>query len=94
MNDDIGPDEPEPEPYVPSLLEAELFPDDVAAWAASVIPGSATVKPLAVPGREGFPLIDIPRTCAQVRVRDVDHRGTSALAGNLGVRRGRLCLGT
>ncbi|MCW2646339.1 MAG: hypothetical protein JWP07_2448 [Pseudonocardiales bacterium] len=48
MNDDIGRDEPEPEPYVPTVLEAELFPDDVAAWAASVTPGSAVVKALAV----------------------------------------------
>jgi hypothetical protein len=34
-------------PFVPSLLDADVAPDDVAAWAASVTPGSATVKPLA-----------------------------------------------
>ncbi|MDT4909717.1 MAG: hypothetical protein QOI69_2958, partial [Pseudonocardiales bacterium] len=48
MNDDIGPDEPEPGPDVPSQLDAELFPDDVAAWAASVTPGSAVVTALAL----------------------------------------------
>ncbi len=37
---------PDPEPYVPSLLDADLAPDDVAAWAATVTPGSAVVKPL------------------------------------------------
>jgi hypothetical protein len=47
MNDEIGPYEPEPEPYVPTVMDADLFPDDVAAWAASVDPGSAAVKPLA-----------------------------------------------
>ena len=41
-------DGPEPVPYVPTLLDAELAPDDVAAWAASVTPGSAVAKPLAV----------------------------------------------
>jgi hypothetical protein len=41
-----GPDGPQPWPYVPSLLDAELAPDDVAAWAATVTPGSAVVKPL------------------------------------------------
>jgi hypothetical protein len=45
-------DWPEPVPlpaaeFVPSLLDADVAPDDVAAWAASVTPGSATVKPLA-----------------------------------------------
>jgi Domain of unknown function (DUF222) len=39
---------PEPVPYVPTLLDAELAPDDVAAWAATVTPGSAVVKTLAV----------------------------------------------
>jgi len=37
-----------PLPYIPTLLDAEVAPDDVAAWAASVTPGSAVVKPLAV----------------------------------------------
>ena len=41
-------DGPELLPYVPTLLDAELAPDDVAAWAASVTPGSAVVKSLAV----------------------------------------------
>jgi hypothetical protein len=55
---DVEVDGPEPvplpaAPFVPSLLDADVAPDDVAAWAASVTPGSATVKPLAalVPGR-------------------------------------------
>jgi hypothetical protein len=43
-------DGPEPTPYVPSLLDADVAPDvapdDVAAWAATVTPGSAVVKPL------------------------------------------------
>jgi hypothetical protein len=54
----VAVDGPEPVPlpelpFVPSLLDADVAPDDVAAWAASVTPGSATVKPLAalVPGR-------------------------------------------
>jgi hypothetical protein len=40
-------------PYVPTLMDADVAPNDVAAWAATVTPGSATVKPLAalVPGR-------------------------------------------
>jgi hypothetical protein len=43
-----GPEEPLPAaPFVPSLLDADVAPDDVAAWAAAVTPGSATVKPLA-----------------------------------------------
>jgi len=41
-------DGPEPLPYVPTLLDAAVAPDDVAAWAASVTPGSAVVKTLAV----------------------------------------------
>jgi Domain of unknown function (DUF222) len=41
-------DGPVPLPYIPTLLDAEVAPDDVAAWAASVTPGSAVVKPLAV----------------------------------------------
>jgi hypothetical protein len=49
---DVAVDGPEPVPlpaaaFVPSLLDADVAPDDVAAWAASVTPGSATVKPLA-----------------------------------------------
>ena len=39
-------DGPEPLPYVPSLLDADVVPDDVAAWAASVTPGTAPLKPL------------------------------------------------
>jgi hypothetical protein len=41
-----GPDGPEE--YAPSVWEAQLFPDETAAWAVSVTPGSATVGPLAV----------------------------------------------
>jgi Domain of unknown function (DUF222) len=44
----VWDDGPEPAPYIPSVLDAELVPDDVAAWAASVTPGSAVIKPLAV----------------------------------------------
>jgi hypothetical protein len=49
---DVAVDGPEPVPlpelpFVPTLLDADVAPDDVAAWAASVTPGSATVKPLA-----------------------------------------------
>ncbi len=40
------PPDPEPSSYVPSLLDADVAPDDVAAWAATVTPGSAVVKPL------------------------------------------------
>jgi hypothetical protein len=40
-------DGPEPVPYVPSLLDADVAPDDVAAWAASITPGTAPIKPLA-----------------------------------------------
>jgi hypothetical protein len=39
-------DGPEPVPYMPSLPDADLAPDDVAAWAATATPGSAVVKPL------------------------------------------------
>jgi len=39
---------PEPERYVPTQLDAELFPNDVAAWAVSVTPGSAVLTSLAV----------------------------------------------
>jgi hypothetical protein len=41
-------DGPEPLPYVPTLLDAEHAPDDVASWAAAVTPGSAALKPLLV----------------------------------------------
>ncbi|MDP9118194.1 MAG: hypothetical protein M3O28_13220, partial [Actinomycetota bacterium] len=34
-------------PYVPSVLDAQVAPDDVAAWAARMTPGSAVVTPLA-----------------------------------------------
>ncbi|HEY8676954.1 MAG TPA: HNH endonuclease, partial [Candidatus Dormibacteraeota bacterium] len=40
-------DGPEPLPYVPTLLDAAVAPDDVAAWAAAAAPGSAVVKTLA-----------------------------------------------
>src|SRR5664279_4152034 len=60
MDDEFGPVEPEPEPYVPTVMDADLFPDDVAAWAASVDPGSATIKPLAV--------VDLARLSASGRV--------------------------
>ena len=41
-------DRPVPLPYIPTLLDADLAPDDVAAWAASVTPGSAVGTTLAV----------------------------------------------
>ena len=41
-------DGPVPLPYIPTLLDADLAPDDVAAWAASVTPGSAVGTTLAV----------------------------------------------
>ena len=44
----LSSDEPVPLAYVPTLLDAAVAPDDVAAWAASVTPGSAVVKTLAV----------------------------------------------
>ena len=53
-------DGPEPVAYVPTLLDAELAPDDVAAWAATVTPGSAVAKALAV--------LDPRRLSAQGRV--------------------------
>jgi hypothetical protein len=43
-----GPEPLPAAPFVPSLLDADVAPDDVAAWAALVTPGSATIKPLAV----------------------------------------------
>ena len=49
MSDTLDRDDgPEPLPYIPSLLEAALVPDDVAAWAATLTPGSAVITPLAV----------------------------------------------
>jgi hypothetical protein len=48
MNDDTEPEELPPLSYVPTVLDAELFPDDVAAWAVSVTPGSAVVTALAL----------------------------------------------
>jgi len=45
-------DGPEPVAYVPTLLDAAVAPDDVAAWAASVTPGSAVVNTLMVLDRE------------------------------------------
>jgi len=47
MSEAIEWDDEQP-PYVPSLLDADAAPDDVAAWAATVTPGSAVIKPLAV----------------------------------------------
>jgi hypothetical protein len=35
---DDDSDELEPLPYVPTVMDAELLPDDVAAWAASITP--------------------------------------------------------
>ncbi|MDT4980174.1 MAG: hypothetical protein QOG07_2053, partial [Pseudonocardiales bacterium] len=40
------PEELEPVPYVPTVMDADLCPDDVAAWAASITPGSAVVTSL------------------------------------------------
>ncbi len=45
---DDEPAELKPLPYVPTVMGAELFPDDVAAWAVSVTPGSAVRRSLAV----------------------------------------------
>ncbi|MEP7021687.1 MAG: hypothetical protein ABI808_13635, partial [Pseudonocardiales bacterium] len=36
-----------PLPYVPTVIDAELWPDDVAAWACTVTPDSAVVVALA-----------------------------------------------
>jgi len=44
----LGVDGPEPLVDVPTLLDAEVAPDDVAAWAAAVTPGSAVGTTLAV----------------------------------------------
>ena len=49
--DDWEPAELGPLPYVPTVMDADLFPDDVAAWALSVDPGSAIMTPLAVLNR-------------------------------------------
>jgi hypothetical protein len=32
-------DDPLPQVFVPSVLDAQAFPDDTAAWAARVAPG-------------------------------------------------------
>ncbi|MDT4971575.1 MAG: hypothetical protein QOG22_1718, partial [Pseudonocardiales bacterium] len=40
------PEELEPVPYVPTVMDADLCPDDVAAWAASITPGSAVLTSL------------------------------------------------
>jgi hypothetical protein len=42
------PDEPEPLPYIHTPLDADLAPDDVAAWAAAQLPGTVALKPLAL----------------------------------------------
>jgi hypothetical protein len=57
---EFGPDEPEPLPYVPTPLDAELAPDDVAAWAVAQSPGTLALKPLA--------LVDPRRLSAEGRV--------------------------
>ena len=49
--DDWEPAELRPLPYLPTVMDADLFPDDVAAWAVSVDPGSAVMTPLAVLNR-------------------------------------------
>jgi hypothetical protein len=41
-------DDFEPLPCMPTLLDAQLVPDDVAAWAAGGPPGSAVLGPLLV----------------------------------------------
>jgi Domain of unknown function (DUF222) len=41
-------DEPLPQLFLPSVLDAQAFPDDTAAWAARVGPGAAVIPPLAV----------------------------------------------
>ncbi|MCW2644718.1 MAG: hypothetical protein JWP07_827, partial [Pseudonocardiales bacterium] len=43
---DDDPEELEPLPYVPTVMDADLCPDDVAAWAASITPGSAVLTSL------------------------------------------------
>ena len=45
-------DGPEPVPYVPSLLDADVAPDDVAAWAAPIKPlAHVNVRRLSYAGR-------------------------------------------
>ncbi|PZS34993.1 MAG: hypothetical protein DLM58_04730, partial [Pseudonocardiales bacterium] len=46
--DDEPPEPPEPQPYLPTVMDAAVAPDDVAAWACSIRPGSAATTPLAV----------------------------------------------
>lgn len=40
--------------YVPTLLDAAAFPDDVTRWAARVTPGSAVVTPLVAAASGGL----------------------------------------
>jgi hypothetical protein len=47
-DDDWEPEELAPAPFVPTVMDADLFPDDVAAWAASITPGSAVATPMVV----------------------------------------------
>ncbi|PZS30633.1 MAG: hypothetical protein DLM58_13555, partial [Pseudonocardiales bacterium] len=44
--DDEPPEPPEAQPYLPTVIDAEIWPDDVAAWACSVTPGSAVLTAL------------------------------------------------
>ncbi|MEP7020475.1 MAG: hypothetical protein ABI808_07480, partial [Pseudonocardiales bacterium] len=44
--DDEPPEPPEPGPYLPTVIDAELWPDDVAAWACTVTPGSVVLTAL------------------------------------------------
>ncbi|PZS32757.1 MAG: hypothetical protein DLM58_09180, partial [Pseudonocardiales bacterium] len=64
--DDEPPEPPEPQPYLPTVMDAEIAPDDVAAWACSITPGSAATTPLAVidPGRLSHQgLVDFIAAC-------------------------------
>jgi hypothetical protein len=40
------PEELEPVPHVPTVMDADVAPNDVAAWAASITPGSAVMTSL------------------------------------------------
>jgi hypothetical protein len=42
------PGEPLPQVFLPSVLDAQAFPEDTAAWAARVAPGETVILPLAV----------------------------------------------
>jgi hypothetical protein len=46
LSDDWEPEELGPLPYVPTVMDADLFPDNVAAWAAFITPGSAVATPM------------------------------------------------